>query len=131
MSKPTRKEVLEASIQSQQQELEQIQRDEATNTRAKFAQQSLTTIRGIVASSRESVSHLDASVVAAFTNLESAVAAAHEQGDQFYAMTASGSRAADVAANNLKNLVAARFVARRQLAAHEAKLAEQENFFTK
>lgn len=120
---------LQASIQEQQLELERLQQQQSMTSRQQFAQQTLATLRGIVEASRQNIVRLDESVITAFNELELAVAEAHTQQDHFFAMSASGIRKSDAAAINLKNILASRFVARAQLAAHETKLAEQENFF--
>jgi len=123
---PTREQVLEASIASQQEELDRLQRQNAMRHRLKQASDRLKSVRAIAAAARQSVAALDTQVQQAFDALVVAVESGHAQNGTLFQLTAAGQRGAEIAATNLKNIVAARFTAKVQLQAHELKLAELE-----
>src|ERR1022692_1621845 len=91
---PTRRQVLEASIASQQEELERLQRQEAMSTRLKRASDALKQIRQVTTAAKETVASLDAQVAQAFDALVVAVETGHAQNGAFFQLTAVGERGA-------------------------------------
>ena len=126
-----RTEVLRQQIADSEAELQKLQQDAAMTGRKKFATDQLNSIRNIVKQQKVAIAELDAQVLSHLDALVVAVESGHEQNGHFFQLTAAGQRGADAASVALKNIVTARFHAKAQLLSSEARLVEQEAFFSK